>query len=245
MGAVKANVGHSESAAGVVGLIKAALVLGNQAAPPQPEYLERSPRLGHAPHLCVPTGRAPTPLRIRYAGVSSFGFGGTNAHVVLEQAPALPALPPEVVARTGPYCVRVSARTEPSLRRLAERYHRALERGTVDAAALMRVSLLRRSRQATVALVVGADAADLSQGLAALAEGRSAPHVRRAAPDERLWVCAPLRDPEAVIDAWATALPQLRDAFRAGGYTEEQARRYTAKIKEKIAQGLTLTAGHP
>ncbi|HEX9577780.1 MAG TPA: type I polyketide synthase, partial [Myxococcales bacterium] len=93
LGSVKANIGHTMSAAGVAGLIKAALALHHKTLPPQPSVAEENPRLelGRGPFFLP---RAETPWESnghpRRAGVSSFGFGGTNAHLALEEAPARP-----------------------------------------------------------------------------------------------------------------------------------------------------------
>ena len=95
IGSVKANIGHTMSAAGAAGLIKAALALHHRTLPPQPSIGSENPKLG----LSAPGGSdgpfflPQRPLawergeHPRRAAVSSFGFGGTNAHLVLEEAP--------------------------------------------------------------------------------------------------------------------------------------------------------------
>ena len=90
IGSVKTNIGHLDAAAGVAGLIKTALALHHRTLPasinfesPNPKLdLESTPFFVNAAQRDWPSG--PTPRR---AGVSSFGVGGTNAHVVLEEAP--------------------------------------------------------------------------------------------------------------------------------------------------------------
>jgi acyl transferase domain-containing protein/acyl carrier protein len=90
VGSVKTNVGHLEAAAGIAGLIKVALALKHREIPPSLNFHEPNP---HIPFdqigLRVPTTLEawPTQAVARLAGVSSFGFGGTNAHVVLQGAP--------------------------------------------------------------------------------------------------------------------------------------------------------------
>jgi acyl transferase domain-containing protein/acyl-CoA synthetase (AMP-forming)/AMP-acid ligase II/acyl carrier protein len=122
LGSVKTNIGHLESAAGVAGFIKAALALKYGEAPPSLHFRDASP---HIPFdrlpLRVVTERQPlrAPARV---GVSSFGFGGTNAHVVLEAheigAASRPA--PESSARlAGPTVIPLSARNPEALRNLA------------------------------------------------------------------------------------------------------------------------------
>src|SRR5208337_4018421 len=90
IGSVKTNLGHLEAAAGIAGLIKVALVLKHREIPPSLNFEEPNP---HIPFerlaLRVQTNLEPWPTEPApaLAGVSSFGFGGTNAHVVLQEAP--------------------------------------------------------------------------------------------------------------------------------------------------------------
>ncbi|ORB29792.1 type I polyketide synthase [Mycolicibacterium parafortuitum] len=114
LGSVKSNIGHLETAAGIAGLIKAILCLENKAIPATLHYTSPNPEL----HL----DRGPFRIRnqdgpweadgIRRAGVSSFGVGGTNAHIVLEEAPYQPAPTP---ARARPSVLVLSARTQEAL----------------------------------------------------------------------------------------------------------------------------------
>ncbi|MGN9779208.1 hybrid non-ribosomal peptide synthetase/type I polyketide synthase [Micromonospora sp. H33] len=88
LGSVKTNVGHLDTAAGVVGLIKAVLALKEREIPPSLHFRTANPELGlDGSPFRVVAARTPWPDGVRRAGVSSFGIGGTNAHVVLEEAP--------------------------------------------------------------------------------------------------------------------------------------------------------------
>ncbi|MER5886562.1 SDR family NAD(P)-dependent oxidoreductase [Streptomyces sp. NPDC001941] len=89
LGSAKTNFGHLEPAAGVVGLMKTALALHHGELPESLHFDEPNPHIDFARNkLRVVDGRQPWPeARRRYAGVSGFGFGGTNAHVALEEAP--------------------------------------------------------------------------------------------------------------------------------------------------------------
>ena len=91
LSSVKANIGHTMSAAGVAGLLKAALVLERATIPAQAAFMRAHDKLGLAGSgFYVPTKTAPFPVKDgqpRRAAVSSFGFGGTNCHLVLEEAP--------------------------------------------------------------------------------------------------------------------------------------------------------------
>jgi acyl transferase domain-containing protein/acetylornithine/succinyldiaminopimelate/putrescine aminotransferase len=94
IGSIKSNIGHLADAAGVVGLIKTALALHHKQIPPTLHFQAPNPRLDleHSPFFVntqlMEWVAGATPRR---AGVSSFGVGGTNAHLVLEEAPVLPA----------------------------------------------------------------------------------------------------------------------------------------------------------
>jgi iturin family lipopeptide synthetase A len=124
LSSVKANVGHLDTAAGVAGLIKAALALRYRLLPPTAHFRRAHPRLGleGSPFFVndrlLPLERGATPLR---CGVSSFGIGGSNAHVVLEEAPATMGAP----AR-GFELLTVSARTPVAQARALEQISAAL-----------------------------------------------------------------------------------------------------------------------
>ncbi|MFF4009823.1 type I polyketide synthase [Streptomyces sp. NPDC001717] len=111
LGAGKALIGHSLSAAGVAGLIKTALVVHHRTIVPQP-HTEPHPDLAvSAAGLRIADTARPWPDRLapRRAAVSSFGFGGTNVHVVLEEAPSAPAAPPVRSEGPAPRLVLLSA----------------------------------------------------------------------------------------------------------------------------------------
>lgn len=90
IGSIKSNIGHTESAAGIAGLIKAALMLKHGAIPPNIHFQTPNPNIPFEQlRLRVPTSLESWPAverKPRIAGVNSFGFGGTNAHVVLREA---------------------------------------------------------------------------------------------------------------------------------------------------------------
>jgi acyl transferase domain-containing protein len=114
VGSVKSNIGHCNAAAGAAGLIKTALAVKHGVVPPTVHFRSCDERLGLA-GTPLYVSAAPQPWKVegpRRAGVSSFGLGGTNAHVVLEEPPAL--------APSGPgaewQLLVLSARTETALR---------------------------------------------------------------------------------------------------------------------------------
>ncbi|MFB9840025.1 beta-ketoacyl synthase N-terminal-like domain-containing protein, partial [Actinoallomurus acaciae] len=113
LGSVKANIGHLDAAAGVAGLIKTVLALENELVPPSPYFTRPNPLVPSGPFTvsAEPTPWPRTPGAPRRAGVSSFGTGGTNAHLVLQEAP--PYVPPEQAGRAE--LVTVSARSPEAL----------------------------------------------------------------------------------------------------------------------------------
>jgi acyl transferase domain-containing protein/NAD(P)-dependent dehydrogenase (short-subunit alcohol dehydrogenase family)/acyl carrier protein len=125
VGSLKANIGHLEAAAGVAGMIKASLCLQHRQLPPQANLLQANPRIPFDElGLRIPRQlealepRSDEPLRM---GVNSFGYGGTNAHCLLEQGPPLSprAQAPEL---TAPALLPLSARSPGALRALAQSY---------------------------------------------------------------------------------------------------------------------------
>lgn len=125
LGSLKSNLGHLVAGAGVAGLIKAALALYHERIPPTLHYVAPNPEIDFAQtpfrvaDRLVDWPRGATPRR---AGVSSFGVGGTNAHVVLEEAP----LQPVPTSGRIPVLLPLSARDEAALRRRSEELAAAL-----------------------------------------------------------------------------------------------------------------------
>ncbi|MEH0449387.1 amino acid adenylation domain-containing protein [Streptomyces sp. B21-102] len=113
LGSVKTNIGHLDTAAGVVGLIKTALALKARELPPTLHYTTPNPRLvlDDGP-FHVNTALTPWQGDVLRAGVSSFGIGGTNAHVVLERAPERAA---DGTPEDGPRLLPLSAATPTAL----------------------------------------------------------------------------------------------------------------------------------
>ncbi|MBX7075584.1 MAG: SDR family oxidoreductase, partial [Pirellulales bacterium] len=127
LGSVKSNLGHAESAAGLVGLVKTLLALEQEQLPPTLHLQDPNRHIAwEETPLAINDRLRPWPRRAerpRRAGVSAFGFGGTNAHVVLEEAPL--ATPLADANEPHPLCL--SARTPQALRQLAQRYADHLE----------------------------------------------------------------------------------------------------------------------
>lgn len=163
LGSVKTNIGHAEAAAGVAGVIKTALALRHRQLPPSLHFREPNPLI---PFDTLPfevqteLGPWPQPEGPLIAGVSAFGFGGTNAHVVLEEAPQDPR-PPAV---EPPYVLPISARSPQALAELAWSFGECLA-GGADAGDVCYTAAARRSHLPCRVAVTGATAAELRQRL--------------------------------------------------------------------------------
>ena len=183
IGSVKANIGHLESAAGVASLIKAALCVQRGEIPPQIHVTARNP---HIPwdELPVTIPSALTPWSPedgpRVAGVSSFGFSGTNAHVVLEQAP----LPAVTSASRASQLLALSARTPAALEQATDRLAQHLEsHPEQDLADVAYTSLVGRSSFAHRRTLVCRDRQDAITALSSRAPKRL---LTSAAPPREL-----------------------------------------------------------
>ncbi|WP_327187336.1 type I polyketide synthase [Streptomyces sp. NBC_01334] len=131
LGSVKTNIGHLGAAAGIAGLIKAVLALEHRQIPPSLHFDRPNPLIDFAAGpFRVPTALEDWPAagHPRRAAVSAFGIGGTNAHVVLEEAPAPAPVPPRAPEDGGRLVLPLSAGTAGALRGQAETLARHLER---------------------------------------------------------------------------------------------------------------------
>ncbi|OCB26303.1 polyketide synthase [Mycobacterium malmoense] len=174
VGSVKTNIGHAGAAAGIAGLLKAVLAVRHSVLPPSLNYAD-----GESDHagLRVTTAALPWPVagRPRRAGVSSFGMGGTNAHVVVEQAPPQPDTPAD--ARDEPVAWVLSGRSGRALANQAERLAERVAGAEPTAADVAWSLATTRSAFEHRAVLVGRDRGALTRGLAGLAAGKPAPGV--------------------------------------------------------------------
>jgi acyl transferase domain-containing protein/SAM-dependent methyltransferase len=120
LGSIKTNIGHLEPAAGVAGLLKVILALQHKSIPPHLHFTKKNPFIDwHRWPIFVPTALTPwNPVNgKRIAGLSSFGFSGTNAHLIIEEAPevATPGAPTDRPV----HILALSARNQQALRQLA------------------------------------------------------------------------------------------------------------------------------
>ncbi|GCE51338.1 type I polyketide synthase [Thermosporothrix hazakensis] len=123
LGAVKSNIGHLEAAAGIAGCIKVILSMQHELIPANLHF-ERCNEHIHLQGTRLQIAQEATPWKRgdtpRFAGVSSFGFGGTNAHVVLEEAPVVRGMTP--ASSMEHYVLPISARTTAALRAAVAQY---------------------------------------------------------------------------------------------------------------------------
>jgi acyl transferase domain-containing protein len=190
VGSVKTNIGHLEAAAGVAGLIKVALALRHRTIPPNLNYAEPNP---HIPFDTLPlhVAQTLTPWPENggraVAGVSSFGFGGANAHVVLTEAPQVRVKrPTNHTAEDRVELLPLSARSPKALAGLAGRYELALAAG-VPLADLCYTAGARRGHYEHRLAVFGDSPAELAESLAAFREGTPHPGLStgRCRPGQR------------------------------------------------------------
>ncbi|MFF3717531.1 type I polyketide synthase, partial [Streptomyces prasinus] len=188
VGSAKTNVGHLEGAAGMVGLLKTALALHRRQIPASLHYETPNPRIPLAElNLGVQQSLTEWPepeSRPALAGVSSFGMGGTNCHLVLQGVPAAePATRDggEAERRAGVVPWLVSGRGEDALRTQAERLRSFVaDRPELDVDAVAQSLVTSRDAHENRAVVLGSDRESLLNGLAALAAGEPASRVVRS-----------------------------------------------------------------
>ncbi|QLL10032.1 aminotransferase class I/II-fold pyridoxal phosphate-dependent enzyme [Mycobacterium vicinigordonae] len=176
LGSAKANVGHAMSAAGVIGLIKAVLVLRHGVVPPHPHLREERPelRLGDR-GIVIPREplRLPDFDRPHVAAVSAFGFGGTNVHALLQAEPVAAS------AATTSYIVPVRGRNVDEVAFRCQCLLRDLEDDDADLAGVA-ATLTRRAERGAELLAVATSVAglrsQLRKALSVLRSERPVPH---------------------------------------------------------------------
>jgi acyl transferase domain-containing protein len=194
VGSLKANFGHMDSAAGVAGLLKALLVVRNRIAPPQLHLNEPNPRIAWdrlgltAPRTATPVGADDRPA---VAGVSAFGLSGTNAHLILRDAPeTAPENAPEGAAEDPRTRILVmSASSKDTLRARAAAFHDLLGHDAHDDAPalgdLVYTASVRRTHHAWRLAVCGDSREALAEALAAHLDGEKHPAVHRGGIEDQ------------------------------------------------------------
>ncbi|WRY91442.1 acyltransferase domain-containing protein [Streptomyces longwoodensis] len=191
VGSAKPNIGHLEASAGMAGLIKAVLSVHHGRIAPHVGVTTRPTgqvdwdRLGL--RIAAGSGSWPEPDRRRIAGVSSFGFTGTNAHVLVAEPPAPAAVAPAAPETAEPperFALPLSAAHDSALPAAARQYLTLLERaGARDLADLAYTTGARRSHLEQRAVAVGRDVVAVRSALRALARGEEHPGVLTGTAD--------------------------------------------------------------
>jgi len=190
VGSAKSNIGHLEAAAGVAGLIKATLALHHGKIPATVHFEQPNPMLGlERLPVCVQSALEPWPERdhVALAGVSSFGFGGTNSHLVLSAAPLARAGSPAGTEHL-PQLLPIAAHTQAALGRRASGWATLArnadpENGWLAGAAA--AAALRADHRAHRAAVVADDASELATAMTAVASGGRAAGLCGPRPTRR------------------------------------------------------------
>jgi acyl transferase domain-containing protein/acyl carrier protein len=185
LGSVKTNIGHLGPAAGVAGVIKTVLAMEHGLIPPTLNFETPNPEIDFAASPFY-VSRAPTRWERgqvpRRAGVSSFGVGGTNAHVVMQEAPARPRSRGRAKARL----IRLSARTGTALDAAAQRLAGALAAADGDHDLDLDLDLDRDLDLADVAYTLRAGRRELPHRLAVVATGPGDAASALASPRRRI-----------------------------------------------------------
>ena len=178
VGSVKTNLGHLESAAGAAGVLKALLALRSGHIPAHLNFGRPNPHIAWpAMSLRVPAKPVDWPEGAeRIAGVSSFGFSGTNAHLILGAAPEVPAAAPE----TGLPChlFTLSAKSDTALRTLAGRTASAASVSNARIGDICHTANAGRAKMPHRLAVAVRDADDLAAALKGFAAGQRGPGLR-------------------------------------------------------------------
>ncbi len=178
IGSVKTQIGHLEPAAGIAALLKVVLSLKHRTLTPNLHFQAPNPLLQfeETPFYVIDQAREWQPVQgVRRAGISGFGFGGTNAHLVLEEAPATAAATP---SRQQARALVMSARSEGALRQLAGRYADYFSATpSADLAAVAYTAANGRTDFLQRLAVTGASAEEFARQLRAIADHGPTAHT--------------------------------------------------------------------
>jgi phthiocerol/phenolphthiocerol synthesis type-I polyketide synthase D len=181
VGSVKSNLGHLEGAAGIAGLLKVVLAMRHGQLPPSLHFTKPNPRIDFTGLRVVDEpSRWPRYGGVARAGVSAFGFGGTNAHVIVEEWPA--GRPAARVA-DRPEVFAVWAADEQRLRDRAHALADWLATGEPDLGDVAAALAHGGDTGSAGAAIVAGDVTRLRERLSALADGRPDPSVLPVAPE--------------------------------------------------------------
>ncbi|MEM8794687.1 MAG: type I polyketide synthase [Pseudomonadota bacterium] len=193
IGSVKTNIGHLEPASGLAGLAKSVLALENDYLPKSLHFDTPNPDIDFQDlNIEVASEGRPLPRsgRRRYAGVNSFGFGGTNAHVIIADPERANAVSATNDAGSG-YTLLLSANSTEALRDTVQNYERLIASSKADEVSDISAASYHRRRAFREKLVVtGKTKKDLLSGFASYLEGKSHPTSKSASAEPKNGKCA-------------------------------------------------------
>ncbi|MEM7530532.1 MAG: type I polyketide synthase, partial [Chloroflexota bacterium] len=188
VGSVKTNIGHLEAAAGIAGLLKVVLMLQHGQIPPHLHFKTPNPHIDWANSpVKIPTTLEEWQTSERVAGISSFGFSGTNAHIVLSQADTATASPSTTVlpSTRGAHLLTLAAKNETALADLVTAYQAHLtDMPNPNPADICYTSNTSRSHFAHRIAITATNVEALNKQLARLAQGKRASTSVRGQADE-------------------------------------------------------------
>lgn len=232
IGSVKTNMGHLEAAAGIAGVIKLILSLQHQWIPPHLHFKVPNPHIDwkELPIEVVARGRAWLPSQgSRIGGVSSFGFSGTNAHIVFSEAPEAPSAAPEDMSGV-PHLLTLSAKSDAALRSLCLSYEAHLsahsEQGIGD---ICFTANTGRSAFDKRLAIIAETGNELRKLLAAFGENRAAAGLYTQTPQRDGGAFSEAREPvlrfetpvfpvELAKDYVGGGTPSWRDYYRGSDF---------------------------
>lgn len=172
IGSIKSNIGHLEPASGIAGLAKVLLSLKHREIPANLHYNTPNPKIAFDDwKLKVVDTPIPLPAEPVVIGINSFGFGGTNAHAIIEEY----SKPAPAEALTPPAHLIISANGDAALRELATKYVNLLRTPGADFAAIAHAAAITRSPLRMRLAIAATDAADAAAKLEAWVAGDALP----------------------------------------------------------------------
>jgi len=172
VGSVKSNIGHLEAASGIAGLIKTALCLHNNQVPANLHFNQPNPALNYEQSvLKVPTSLAYLPEgRASYASINSFGYGGTNAHVLLQQYSADNLKKDYTLNKQDHFIFPICARSKNALKELISSFKSHLENYEINFAQFLSNTVYKKSLHSSRLAIVASSKEELLEKIEATEE---------------------------------------------------------------------------
>jgi acyl transferase domain-containing protein/NADPH:quinone reductase-like Zn-dependent oxidoreductase/NAD(P)-dependent dehydrogenase (short-subunit alcohol dehydrogenase family)/acyl carrier protein len=184
IGSVKTNIGHLEAGSGVAGLIKAALCLHHNAVPPNLHFNNPNPALNYEQsNLRVPVSLESLPAGSdSFASINSFGFGGTNAHLVLKQYQAPEAVDETAKLKESHFIFPISANSSAALKEFAGKYRKHIEQHSDSFDNILSNAIYRKSSLPQRLAIFATSQEDLAEKLDAYEQDLLLKGVNQGSP---------------------------------------------------------------